>query len=117
MATRSAQLSQQGGKQILYDTLLSAVTSTTTGQWIPTMGVRPLVVTLEGAFSATCKVRVSNAPTQPDDTNSDTPQFGSDITAGNDGNAALSIDAPFRYIKVQVSAYTSGTIYAYVRSG
>ena len=114
---REAQLSVQAGRRIVYDTLLSATTTTTNGEWKPIQGVYPLVVTLEGAFSATCKVRVSNAVSQPADSTNDTPQLGSDVTAGNDGSASVTIDAPYRWIKVQVSAYTSGTINSYVRSG
>jgi hypothetical protein len=89
-------------------TLLSAVVATGNGEWVQVAGYTPITVSAEGITTATVDVRGSLAPVKPADA---THGFalGSFTTDG-----ALVIENPCEWIKVRVSAYTSGTITAYM---
>jgi hypothetical protein len=94
-------------------TLLETQQATTNGVWQSIQGFHPVTVTVEGTFSGTIKVLVSNAEAKPDDSDNAKPQIGSDITAPG----RVSIDQPHRWIKAIVSTYVSGAINSYVWSG
>lgn len=106
------KLVQERGKFVLRGTLLESQASTTDGTWCDTHGVWPLVVTLEGTWTGTAKVYVSNAITKPTDSDNAKPQFGSDLTS----NDSVSIDAHYRWVKVNFTRST-GTVNAYVAGG
>ena len=104
------------GKPILDEassTLLSGATATTTGTWKPVHGIFPLVVSVEGTFVATVQVRVSNKISIPADSDNARPQLGSDL----DAPGQVLIDAPQRWVKVVVTAFTSGSVEAYAYAG
>lgn len=105
-------LVQERGKFVLRGTLLDAQAATTDGTWCDTHGVWPLVVTLEGSWTGTCEIFVSNATSKPSDSDNDKPQFGSDLTS----NDAVTIDAHFRWVKVKFTRST-GTVTANVAGG
>lgn len=122
-ANQTSSLIQGQGRFTIHEVLLDAVTTTSAGQWIDTWGVHPFSVTFRGPFSAQCKVRVSNGgapairpdgqvvPTKPTDSDSGHGQLGSTVTTAD---GTIVSDGPYRYLKIEVSAYTSGTISAMV---
>lgn len=94
--------------------LLENVQAPNTGSWKPLNGVRPLSIVLRGNFVATCKVFIANDPLKPDDADNNYPQLGTDKTAP----ALVSLaDVGVQWVKVQVSAYTSGAVYAFALVG
>lgn len=90
-------------------TLLNAVTATGDGEWMNIEGFHPLSFHVKGITTASVQIRGSNAPTKPANA-SDELQLGSTVTA----DALVSLDAPVKWIKAKVSAYTSGTISVYM---
>lgn len=96
---------------VLRGTLLEAATATTDGTWCDTHGVWPMVVTLEGSWTGTCDVYVSNAIGKPADSDNDKPAFASKTS-----NDLVSIDAHCRWVKVKFTRST-GTVSAYVAGG
>ena len=101
-------LEQGQGRFKLHEALLTSQSAATAGRWVDTFGMHPFSVTVSGSFVGTVKILVSNAPTKPSDSETNHPQLGSDITAPE----AVSADLPFRWVKAQVSAYTSGSVSA-----
>ena len=89
-------------------TLLDGVTSQTNGEWVDVSAWRRITVHIKGITSATCQIRGSCAPSKPAD-NVDEVQIGNDITS----DTLYEITAKIKWLKVKVSSYTSGTIYAY----
>lgn len=89
-------------------TVLDGVTSTDSGSWVDVSAWRRITIHIKGIITATCQIRGSCEPTKPPDTD-DGVQIGSDITS----DTLYEITAKMKYIKVKVSAYTAGTIYAY----
>lgn len=94
-------------------TLLSAAGAATPGTWMPIHGVFPLTVTIEGTFVATVKVFLSDAIVKPADADSAKPQLGGDFDAPD----RVQIDGPYRWVKVAVTAFTSGSISAFAYAG
>lgn len=97
------------GAVIFTATLLTAVTATSDGEWVPLEGLYPFTVHVDGITTATAQLRVSNSPTAPVNTDNEV-QYLADITA----EGAWAVEIPFRWVKVRISAYTSGTINAYL---
>jgi len=89
-------------------TLLDGVASTTNGEWVDVGAWRRITVHIKGITTATCKIMGSCEPTKPSDA-TDGVQLGNDVTA----DTLYEITAKLKWLKVKVSAYTSGTIYAY----
>lgn len=89
--------------------LLNAVTATGNGEWINIEGFHPLSFQISGITTASVQFRGSNNPTKPADA-SDEFQLGSTVTA----DALVALDAPVKWLKAKVSAYTSGTISVYM---
>lgn len=90
-------------------TVLDAVTSLTSGEWVDVSGWRRMTVHITGITTATCQIRGSCTPTKPANAE-DHIQIGSDITS----DTLYEVTAKLKWIKVKISAYTSGTISAYV---
>src|SRR6266850_1485650 len=80
--------------------------SATDGAWYAINGIRPVHVTVRGTFSATVKIFVDNASAKPANNDNTGAQWGDDITAP----ISVVIDAPANWIKVAVTAFTSGSI-------
>jgi hypothetical protein len=97
------------GKVTLWAQLLTNVTATDTGQWLPIKGWHPLTIEFNGIGTATLQVRGSNTKAAPADSD-DGFQLGSDIAT----DSLVALDAPIKWIKVKVSSYSSGTINAYM---
>lgn len=96
---------QNQGRFVLRETLLSAVTATNNGTWTRCHKMHPFTVVVSGSFSGTAKVYVSNDATQPTASDHNYPQLGDDITSVG----VVHSDGPYEWVKVRVSAYTSGT--------
>ena len=80
------------------------------GPGLPSVqGQRNLSVHVKGIVNATVKVCISNDPTQPLNT-------VHELEAGETKNkdAVFKLDFPVAWVKARVSAYTSGTISAYL---
>ena len=92
--------------------LLTNIAATSNGQWVAIEGLNPFTIHVTGITTATAELRVSNNSTKPLDTAHEVayPTAGASLTA--DGMWAI-ID-PVRWVKVRISAYTSGTINAYL---
>ncbi len=98
----------RGAKACREYTLLDAKTSTTSGEWADVSGWRRATVHITGIVTATCQIRGCATPTKPLDSE-DHIQIGSDITS----DTLYEITAKLKWLKVKISAYTSGTISAY----
>ncbi len=86
-------------------TLATSLTATTDGTWEDLRGFYPITVVLSGDFVGAAEVRVSNSPNIP--TNSEHgAQLGSNLVAAG----SRLVSAPYRWIKLRVTTYTSGTI-------
>jgi hypothetical protein len=100
--------------RFIFDRLLSGATGTTDGTWYNLQGNHPVTITIEGTFAATVQVLVSNNPDRPLDSFNDCPRpDGIDHTTPS----VITIDAAYKWVKVRVSAYTSGTISAFILGG
>jgi allantoicase len=100
------------GRFVTNGILLDGAQSTTSGQWFFINGNHPLTVTIEGTFSATVQIMLSNAQSQPAAA-TDGPVLGGNLTT----MSSQTIDAPYRWVKVKVTVYASGTINAFVYGG
>lgn len=109
----SVAVVHKDGGRLAEGTLLDGATGVTNGTWLPLNGKVPAVVTVEGSFTATVQVLVSNSPTKPADSFNDAPQLGADFT----GPGSVTTDRPWSWIKARVSAHDSGSINAHVRAG
>lgn len=96
------------GHTTIQATLLDAVTATNVGTWVDCSGVYLLTVEVTGITTATVDLRGSNLLTRPNDVQ-DEVQI-EDVTE----NSIIVVPFPIRWIKAAVSAYTSGTISAYL---
>ncbi len=94
-------------------TILAGAGTTTNGVWLPIHGCVPLIVSIEGTFVGTVQVFVSNKVPKPADADNARVQLGSDF----DAPGYVLIDGPWRWVKVRVSAYTSGSVEAYAYAG
>jgi hypothetical protein len=100
--------------RFLYQVLLDNAVATTDGSWVSLAGRHPVTVSIEGTFVGSVQVLVSNNPRQPLDSFNDVPVFGG-LT--HTAPAAMTVDAAYQWIKVRVSAYTSGSISAFMLGG
>jgi hypothetical protein len=97
------------GSTTIWAQLLTDKTDITNGEWMAVLGWHPLTIQIEGITTATVQIRGSNQKAQPANS-ADQFQLGVNITV--DGLFALEV--PVKWIKVNVSSYTSGTINAYL---
>lgn len=89
--------------------LLNGVTAISNGAWVSVNSLDNKIIHIKGITNATVQIRGSCAPTKPADATHEI-QIGSDITA----DGLFEITAPLKWLKAMVSAYVSGTIYAYL---
>lgn len=96
------------GHTTLSATLLNGATATGNGEWVNVAGFYPLTIHVKGITTATVEVDGSNEPAQPND---NTHGFKlNDLTA----DGGVVVDVPVEWVKCRVTAYTSGTISAYM---
>ena len=88
--------------------LLDGVTAVTVGTWERTSSYTRSSVHVKGITTATVIINGSNTLTKP--ANADHEIELSSLTA----DGLVSIDLPVKWMKVRVSAYTSGTISAWL---
>lgn len=82
-----------------------------TGQsgWVHVGGMRPLHVTLVGNFTGTINIRVSNETPTPSGALADYPVWGDPIVSAP---VSLVIDAPLKWLNLEVAALTGGSIFS-----
>lgn len=97
------------GRTVVEAQLLTNVASTVTGEWFEVSGIHPISFQIIGINSATVQLRGSNNPSKPLDA-ADEFALGHDITT----DGLLALDAPVKWVKAKVSAYTSGSINCYM---
>lgn len=90
-----------------YGQLLTAAVAVTNGTWVEIKGIHGLTITIEGTYTATATVNVSNA-VAPLST-----EAGVVIDTTTNTPLRTTIDSNIRWVKVAVTAYTNGTINAY----
>lgn len=87
-----------------------AAVAVSNGVWVDARAFRSASVHTFGTFVGTVQVRGSNAVADPGPTNHEIA-IGSDITTAT---LTFITTLPVRWLKVRVSAYTSGTVNAYL---
>lgn len=92
-------------KKLLAYVLLDGVTSTTDGEWVDVTSWQRICIDTLGTFVGTLQLYGSCEPTKPANA-TDGRQIGSDFTAPQ----LDEITAKIKWLKMKVSAYTSGTI-------
>jgi len=97
------------GQTTIWAQLLTNITDITNGEWMAVLGWHPLTIQIEGITTATVQIRGSNQKAQPENA-ADQFQLGANITS----DGLFSLDAPVKWIKIKVPAYTSGTLNAYL---
>lgn len=100
--------------RFLHFILLNAVQATTDGEWVQLKGRHPLTITIEGDFVGSVEIMASNNPSPPADSFNDAPLVGGVALTTP---AVVMVDAAHNWLKVSVTAYSSGAISAYVMSG
>ena len=90
---------------MIEETLLDAAAADTTGTWKRVHAVHPCTVTVEGTFSATVTLYVSNTQGVPTDSSTVYPVLKTLTAVG-----AVVTDGPYRWMKAAVSSYSSGAI-------
>lgn len=88
-------------------TLFTGVVAVMDGEWFDARGLGPIGIEVSGITTATAQIRGSNATAKPAD-NTHGSAIGADITA----DGIVRVDTPVCWMKVRVSAWTSGTIAA-----
>lgn len=96
--------------QVATARLLTDQGATTDGVWASVKGIQPMAVMITGITTATVEIDGSNAPTQPANNTHGIKLNTLDITS----NQIVAIDLPVAWLKVRVTAWTSGTINAYL---
>lgn len=89
-------------------TVLDAVEAQGNGTWTSIEGCSNFSIHVTGITNATVVVTGSNAPTEP------AAATHGIVLATVTSDAIVRIDMPVRWVKVRVSAWTSGTISAYL---
>ena len=97
---------QERGKFVARGNLLENQAGNTTGYWLFINGTFPLSVTVSGTFVLTWQVLVENSPQQPDNSLVDCPAIG----GTHNGPDTVTISAPYRWAKVVVTGYSSGSV-------
>ena len=98
----------------LWQTLLSGVTATSDGTWVRVKGKHPAQVTIEGTFMGDVQILASNNPRQPLDSFNGAPVVDGVTHSAPDN---IKIDDAWEWVKARVTAYTSGSISVFIRSG
>lgn len=100
------------GKVIMRANLIPAAVGTGNGEWIDTSGMSAMTIHITGIITATVEVDGSNEPTKPSDATHGIKLNGTDITA----NQMFTVTVPVRWLKARVTAWTSGTVNAYLEA-
>ncbi len=90
-------------------TLLDGITGTDDGVWIDACEFISKSIHIKGITTATLHICGSCEPGTPANTDHGI-QIGDDVSA----DCLVEIPANLRFVKVRCSAYTGGTIYAYL---
>lgn len=90
--------------------LLDEIGTTTDGQWLDLEGFYPLGFTVEGVYTGSVQICVSDNPRKPADTEHGAP-LGSPV--GNNGGTR-ALDQSYRWGKARVTAISSGTVKVHV---
>lgn len=98
-----------GRSSIISATALDAAVAVGNSTWIEVRGHKSLSVHVTGITVATVSITGSNTPTIPADATHHV-----DVATAVTADAIVNISTPLRWIKVRCSAYTSGTISAYL---
>lgn len=113
-ALRSAytptQLTRSNARWRLNKTLLVATGNATSGWW-DTFGIHPFTITIDGGastFTATVTVYGCNREDAPPDTDTAHAIIGAPMTQPG----SIGSDGPHRWVKVDVTGYSGGTITA-----
>lgn len=102
--------------RFVHDVLLRDQVAVTLGTWYLLNGIHPVVVSIEGTFEAEVEVVVSGDPRVPDATAA-TLSWPRPSDATITGPRIVAVDAAYKWIKVAVTSYTSGSINAFILSG
>lgn len=94
---------------VIIEAIVGAVATDDGIGWFDVSGHSQAVIHVEGITTGTVQVRGSNQEARPGLTD-DEVQVGSDITS----NAMVAVTAMPRWMKVMVSAWTTGTFNVYV---
>jgi hypothetical protein len=100
------------GKTIIRAQPLVNAVAIGNGEWIDTSGVSTMSIHITGITNATVEVNGSDEAIKPADATHGAKLNASDIIA----NQMFIVEAPMRWTKVRVTAWTSGTINAYVEA-
>ena len=98
-----------GNSAVMGTVLLDDATATCPGDWTDVRKYVHKSVHVSGITTATVQIYGSNTPVEPLNT-TDHVQLGANITA----DSIREITYPVKWIKVKVSAHTTGTIDAYL---
>ncbi len=94
------------------EAIIGAVATSDGVGWISTAGYSQVLIHTEGMTTGTFQIRGSNQTAQPAATD-DEAQIGSDFVDAA-ANVFTSVTTVPRWLKVMVSAWTTGTINSYV---
>ena len=97
------------GRSIREVILLNGVIAVTDGEWFAVDGASPVTIHIKGITNATVSVHGANTDVQPANSSHEIQ-----LTVNIKKDDLVIIDVPVKWIKVRVSAYTSGTIFAYL---
>lgn len=89
-------------------TPLNGVNGVFAGEWFAMEGFDHFTVHVSGITTATVNVRGSNRPTKPPSSNNEI------LLQSLSSNAVVDIALPVRWLKVDVSSYSEGQVYAWV---
>lgn len=90
--------------------MIDGVAATGDGVWFDVSKLKSYTIHVKGITTATVSITGSNAPTQPLDSAHETLLSSGTFTA----DGILEKLVTTRWLKARVSAWTSGTIYAYL---
>lgn len=90
-----------------------AATATSNGVWLDVRGWKSFTIHCTGG-TGTIQVRGSNAVSKPANATDDA-QLGPDIALANT-QSVLSVEVPIRWMKTKVSAYTGGSLSAFIHT-
>ena len=99
------------GKPLGRYTLIDALAATNDGVWVDVSGFKDFTLHVDGITTATVQWHGSNKATLPANTDDDS-QIGVDITA----DGLYQAPGPFKWMKASISAWTSGTISAFLEA-
>lgn len=103
---------QVHGRTVMRAQLLTNAAAVGNGEWIDVAGFSLLSIHITGITTATVEVDGSNEATRPADATHGIKINATDITA----NQMVFITANMRWLKVRVTAYTAGSVNAWLEA-